>query len=193
MQRISVTLISAALLGAACAEQSAAPVPDDLEMIYWSGDAQVSACYRELPDPVRVRILDVSEAPVAGESVEFRVVQGDGWVRQGRATSDSAGFAADYWTLGAPGRHILEARMMGVAGAGEFARFTATAEFAEVGERRISTDTAFDDQPAVDGDRIVWTGRDAEVYLYDMTTGTEHQITAGASASAVAISGDYIV
>jgi beta propeller repeat protein len=61
---------------------------------------------------------------------------------------------------------------------------------------RISTGTGLKSQPAINGDRIVWTdsGNGNDIYLYDIPTGTGRQVTTDPSAQNTArISGDKVV
>jgi TolB protein len=72
--------------------------------------------------------------------------------------------------------------------------FSATAMGTET---RITTDPANQAQPAIDGDRIVWTdlrNGSNDIYLYDLGTGMERQITSNpANQFDATISGDRIV
>jgi len=74
----------------------------------------------------RVWLMDRGARPVVGQDVTFRVLEGEGWVREATVVSDSAGFAATYWTVGTLGAQVLEARATSPDGTGPFARFTAT-------------------------------------------------------------------
>ena len=58
---------------------------------------------------------------------------------------------------------------------------------------RIAQGTDFKDNPAIDGDRVVWTENN-DIYLYDLLSGTERQITTDPSSQDYArISGDRVV
>ena len=184
------------------------PVTDELKLVVWLGNGYTARCYSELPVPVTVRVRGNNDAPVFGQKVDFRVVEGDGWVREGTAVSDAQGFAADYWTLGAPGPQILEARTAGIDTTTElFARFTATAEASEVGLRRITNDPSRQVDPAISGDHIVFrefrnklvTGWWVDIDFYDLATETKRRITTQSEIlgnpnySVPAISGDRII
>jgi alpha-tubulin suppressor-like RCC1 family protein len=96
-----------------------------------SGDSQSAVVGTELPDPLIVRVVDSSGAPVSGQIVNFVVVAGGGSVFAGSAISNDSGSARERWTLGI---HIadsqrVEARAVdNVTGARlTFAVFEATA------------------------------------------------------------------
>ena len=54
----------------------------------------------QLTDSVRVRVLNINEAPVANAKVAFRVLEGAGSVKPTTATTDANGLAAAQWTIG---------------------------------------------------------------------------------------------
>lgn len=207
---IIVGALCLSLFSAGCGDEAAAPIAD-LQLLVVSGDGQVGRCYAELPLPVLVEVRDDRGVPVAGHTVDFRVVEGGGSAREGTALSDGRGRAFDHWTLGAAGSQTLEARALGAGGAfAAVARFTATAEEGEVGGRRITTEAARPfggSTPAISGDRVVWMDYrnerpatrpgftlSADIYLYDLSAQTEQRITTnGSDPFHPAIAGDRIV
>jgi len=184
------------VLVAACGEGPGSPDAGELQLTIVSGDHQVGPCYSEGLQPVVVAVADRRGVPVPRQAVDFRVVQGGGWARDETVVSDDAGFAADRWTFGAPGPQILEARTQGAeALVPVVAQFVATARDAENG-RAITTDPKAQSAPAISGERIVWVDLrhgDGQLYVYDVLTATELQITTvGSSKSSPVISGHRV-
>jgi beta propeller repeat protein len=77
---------------------------------------------------------------------------------------------------------------------------TASAEMAPGTETQITSDGANQKHPAIYGDRIVWTDfrngdgyQKSDIYMYDLSTSTETQITTSGSACMPDIYGDKIV
>ena len=104
--RRGLSLLGAALLTGGC-ERAPDPlavpapsVPVRVSVQLVAGDVQVGPAGRELPEPLRVRVTDEDDAPVAGYVLNFRVVAGGGSVYAGAARTDAEGRAADWWTLG---------------------------------------------------------------------------------------------
>jgi adhesin/invasin len=76
-----------------------------------SGDTQTGTVGKELPNPVVVRVVDASGAPVSGQLVNFRVATGGGSVFAGASLSNADGVVQERWTLGSvAGPQRLEAR-----------------------------------------------------------------------------------
>lgn len=69
-----------------------------------AGDGQTATVSSPLPAPLAVRAIDAAGLPLAGASVVFRVVAGDGTFADGaraiQATTDALGEARAAWTLG---------------------------------------------------------------------------------------------
>jgi Bacterial Ig-like domain (group 1) len=73
------------------------PTPSTMEII--AGDGQAGRVSQELPDPLVVRVLDASGAPVEGVSVVW-AAQGGGSVSPDTVLTDSDGMAAVQLVLG---------------------------------------------------------------------------------------------
>ena len=118
-----------ALVHTACGDPTAIPDPANMVLHVVSGDSQVGVPFEELPNPIVVQVVDTStQRPVFNQVINFRVVEGGGSVYAGVAHTNDAGIAQEYWTLGAPGPQLLEARA--VTGEGEkvvFGTFSALA------------------------------------------------------------------
>ena len=81
-------------------------------LIIEGGDGQSAVVGHELPQPVRVRVVDADGHPVPGQIVNFRVISGGGSAFAGAAITTDAGRATERWTLGTStsGDQRLEAR-----------------------------------------------------------------------------------
>ena len=95
-----------------------------------SGNTQSAFPETELSEPLVVRVLDESGAPIPNQIVNFRVTEGGGSVFAGTALTDDAGTAQERWTVGpTPGTaQTVEARAVD-SGSGikqVFATFNAT-------------------------------------------------------------------
>lgn len=101
--------LMASMIGAGCGGSGSTAAGDASALEVASGDHQGGIVGRELHDPVAVRVADAAGRPVAGQVVEFRVLQGGGSVLAGTAVSDRSGLASQRWTLGAEGDQKLEA------------------------------------------------------------------------------------
>jgi hypothetical protein len=89
-----------------------------------SGNAQLGAPGTALEDPIRVRVLDASDRPLAGLWVRWSVVEGSGRVEPRHGFSDGDGIAEATWILGpSTGPQTVQA----LAGGGTVATFEATA------------------------------------------------------------------
>jgi hypothetical protein len=89
-----------------------------------SGNAQAGSPGSALEDPVRVRVLDGSDRPLAGLWVEWSVVEGAGRVEPRHSFSDADGIAEATWILGpSTGSQTVQA----FAGRGAVVTFEATA------------------------------------------------------------------
>ncbi len=82
-----------------------------------SGDNQNGALGKPLRYPLVAVVTDSSGLPVAGATVDFRVVAGEGTLSGGRTTTDAQGVAFISLTLGpASGTHIVTATATGLTG-----------------------------------------------------------------------------
>ncbi len=94
-------------------------------MVYVSGNGQEGLAGDVLVQPLKVRLLDKNNQPLANFPVEFAVTQGGGKVSPEspidpqptqRVSSNVAGEAWVYWTLGnVAGNNTVEARLPGLA------------------------------------------------------------------------------
>jgi hypothetical protein len=90
-----------------------------------SGDQQAAIASMAVAANPTVEVLDSAGRPVAGVTVSFNVIDGDGWVATTAQVTDAAGRASASWYLGpaAPDAQELE------AGSGTLVtRFTATSQ-----------------------------------------------------------------
>jgi hypothetical protein len=85
-----------------------------------SGGGQMGMPGRPLQDPIIVRVLNASGAPVADAPVTFTPPEGSG-VEPRQARTDARGYAQAVWTLGAVGPQTLR-----VSGPGTAVDVTAT-------------------------------------------------------------------
>jgi hypothetical protein len=96
----------------------------DLRLQAVSGNAQAGPPGTALEEPVRVRVLDGSDRPLAGLYVEWSAVEGSGRVEPRHSFSDADGIAEATWILGpSTGPQTVQA----LAGGGAVAIFEATA------------------------------------------------------------------
>ncbi len=124
-------VLLAAVFAASCGDTPAQPIKPTttakLEIL--AGNNQTGGPNEELPIPLTVRAVDSAGNPVAGQIVNFRVVEGHGSVFAGANVTGPDGIARERWTLGdqAQDRQVLEARAVDNA-TGErivFGTFTA--------------------------------------------------------------------
>jgi hypothetical protein len=96
-------------------DRSTAPeqeqVPARLDIV--SGNDQRDTVGQVLPQPLVVRVMDASGAPIVGRVVTFRVTEGNGSVDAGSSLTDAQGTARSRWTLGtsAAETQLVEARV----------------------------------------------------------------------------------
>lgn len=96
----------------------------DLRLQAVSGNEQAGSPGSALEEPVRVRVLDGFDRPLAGLWVEWSVVEGSGRVQPRHTFSDADGIAEATWVLGPSiGRQTVQA----FAGGGAVVTFEATA------------------------------------------------------------------
>lgn len=121
--------------------------PDRIETL--SGDGQTGPVAAELPEPVRVRVLDEFGNPLEGVSVEFAPSGSQASATPGVASTDAQGEASATWTLATgAGEQTMEARVSGVEAP---AAFSATAT---PGPPAALSRVSGDGQAAVTGDRL---------------------------------------
>lgn len=110
-----VALISAALSG--CGDLLQEPdtgIVTNLALMTVSGDGQTGLPGATLPQPVRVRLVDLEGRSTERLWVEWIVVQGSGTVELRHSFTDADGVAETTWTLGpGPERQRIEARIPG--------------------------------------------------------------------------------
>lgn len=81
------------------------------------GNNQTATVNSELPKPLVVLIENSEGQPVAGQTVNFKVISGNGTVFAGAATSDANGIARERWTLGTiAGAQKVEVRAVDSSG-----------------------------------------------------------------------------
>jgi hypothetical protein len=108
-------LASATVLGIACSDGAG---PDHVgpaaTLAVIAGDGQTDTVGQELPQPLAVRVTDAKGRPIAGQSVNFRVIAGGGSVFAGVALTNAEGEARERWTLGTVARETgkVEARVV---------------------------------------------------------------------------------
>jgi hypothetical protein len=94
-------LIWAALSG--CGDLLQEPdtgIATNLTLVGVSGDDQIGPPGAPLPQPVRVRLVDLEGGPTERLWVEWVVVQGSGSVEPSHSFTDSEGIAETTWRLG---------------------------------------------------------------------------------------------
>lgn len=116
MRFVPTLLLIAALAACRDVTPPAARVVPVMQVI--AGDRQIDTIGRELPNAIRVQILDsiTRTIPQPGILVNWVVTQGAGHVFAGSAISNQNGEVQERWTLGMiPGDQILEARAVDAA------------------------------------------------------------------------------
>lgn len=96
-----------------CSDTASPPdkFDDQISLDVLSGGNQTALEYTELAQPIVVQVKNAKGKGVAGQIVNFRVVQGGGSVYAGATLTDGNGIAKDWWTIGGAGfRNLLEAR-----------------------------------------------------------------------------------
>ncbi len=103
------------------------------------GDGQSTTAGTDVPDPVRVLVVDAFGNPVSGVSVTFTVTSGGGSVTGNVAVSDANGLATlGSWTLGVvPGTNTLDATSGTLTGSP--LTFTATGTLDSSTELAVAT------------------------------------------------------
>jgi hypothetical protein len=121
--RTAALLLAAS--GLSCGSDDPVDVPTPSTIVMIAGDEQVGRVSQELPDPLVVRVLDESGAPVASVNVTW-AAQGGGSVSPDTVLTDSEGHAEARRFLGPTiGDHTTTAAVDGVEGSP--VTFTSTA------------------------------------------------------------------
>lgn len=103
-----------AALAAACAD-STSPTLRPASLVRVAGSGQQDTIGASLRDPLAVRVLNASGAPVAGVPVEWKADEGVGSVVPARGATGPDGVARAAWTLGsAVGNRVVRASVAGV-------------------------------------------------------------------------------
>jgi hypothetical protein len=91
---------------------------------------QTGTVGEQLPAPLVVRVLTQNQEPVGGVEVPFELLDPvAGTVNPTSSTTNTAGEAVAYWTLGTvPGSYVAVARLVGSEGEEKIAEFHATAK-----------------------------------------------------------------
>lgn len=102
------------------------PQPSAFQLV--SGDAQFTLTQDPLPEPLVVRVVDATGAPVAGVSVIWSTTQGQ--LASGVTTTDGDGLTSGVWTLAPPGTSVTtygeKTATATVAGGSPSVSFTAS-------------------------------------------------------------------
>ena len=89
-------------------------IATNLTLVSVSGDDQSGPPGAILPQPIRVRLVDLEGGPTERLWIEWVVVDGSGSVEPRHSFTDPEGIAETTWTLGpATQRQRIEARGMG--------------------------------------------------------------------------------
>ena len=110
--RGSLVLIAVAL--AACTEASGPQLsfPDKLMRV--SSETLEGEAGFAVAESLKVRVVDRNGNGIAGQSIEFRVIEGNGSVSPEITETDATGIARAQWLLGpTPGNNTVEARARG--------------------------------------------------------------------------------
>lgn len=89
-----------------CLSDRVERLANGLILRYYSGDGQSAAPDTTLKNPLVVELVDGTGKGVAGKTVQFQVTVGNGNFNKAQSinvTTDSAGYAEAYWTLGPVG------------------------------------------------------------------------------------------
>jgi len=148
MRHSTILQLVAVLAIAACGTEPTDVQFATMQLDIIAGDSQVGTVAQELATAITVEVLaataaDGPEAPLAGQLVNFVVVEGEGEVFAGAALTDSLGRAADRWTLGTlAGVQRLEVRAVQADGTPiVFATARATAAPGPLASSRFVEDT----------------------------------------------------
>ena len=93
--------------------ESTVRTPTSARALY--GERQTGLVGDTLPEPLVLRVEDGAGKPLAGVTVRFAVVRGEGVAHPDRAVTDESGAATSQWLPLAPGEHAIDARVDGIA------------------------------------------------------------------------------
>jgi hypothetical protein len=112
----------------ALAPSAATATPTDVTLSVVSGNAQSGPADAQLPNPIRVRVLNGTGAPMSNFAISFVVTSGGGSVFAPAVMTNASGYADELWTLGPRlGPQTLAARSVSSTGVAEtYGTFTAT-------------------------------------------------------------------
>ena len=126
----TITLLAGLSLTGACDSPSGPGQPSAVHVGIVSGDQQTGIVASALPSPLVVKVTDEKGRAMAGQTVSFRIAEGNGTLATSTAVTDAQGVASDQWTLGSvagsPQRAVAAVSATGAAPA-DSAIFTATA------------------------------------------------------------------
>lgn len=111
-------------------KDAAAPAPASVatHIAVKDGDGQTATVGTPLTQPLRVLVLDASDAPVSGVTVQWSVLSGGGALSAASTVTGADGIAAVTFTLGpAAGSEQAQASVAGLAGSPVMFTATATA------------------------------------------------------------------
>jgi len=112
--------IALSLVGAACggSDLTLPPGADSTQLEIVQGDDQTGAPGVRLPDPLIVRIVDLTGNGIANRTVLWVIKAGGGVITPVTGMTDAEGFASAEWTLGpTPGANVLEAQVPDIGSA----------------------------------------------------------------------------
>ena len=111
MNRSRGSVLLLALVLAACTEASGPQLSLPDRLVRVSNETFVGEPGFAIAESLAVRVVDRSGNGVPGQSVEFRVLEGNGSVNPALVETDASGIARTEWLLGStPGNNTVEAR-----------------------------------------------------------------------------------
>ena len=107
------------------------PSPGEAPLVIVDGNGQAQVIGRELPAPLRVKVLDEDGSPLAGVVVRFKLIaapgEARGWSLDPEAVTDSSGIAAANFAVGSQmGLYVIMAEVYAGAAARADVVFTIT-------------------------------------------------------------------
>lgn len=197
---------------ASCADDGGSPTSSDTnalpgsqarsngtQLVLASGGGQTGVPGQPLPNPVAVRVLDATQRPVSGATVNF--IARDGSANPTQASTDAEGYARTTWTLGAAAGP-QELRVSGTGGTTLVVGATAAAA-AKVVRVQVIPDSlvlsqgatggfsavAYDSTGnALAGRTVTWTSSDSVTATVG-STGTVTAVSPGAATVSATVEG----